>query len=75
MRTSRPTRCGKKFWAPGREPPSVAIMKARLICLVRRHQWRHLTVWTCNRCGKTRANSAEMGDPFLIGGPDGGGGL
>jgi hypothetical protein len=35
-------------------------MKARLICLVRRHQWhngwdedRHVTVWTCKRCGAT----------------------
>jgi hypothetical protein len=33
-------------------------MKARLMCLVRRHQWhngwdtdRHETVWTCKRCG------------------------
>jgi hypothetical protein len=56
-------------------------MKARLICLVRRHQWhngwdeeRHLTVWTCKRCGKTRANTDEMGDPRIIGGPAGGGG-
>jgi hypothetical protein len=36
-------------------------MMPRLICLVRTHQWRsawdseqHKTVWTCNRCGKTR---------------------
>ena len=54
-------------------------MKARLICLVRRHQWhngwdedRHLTVWTCKRCGKTRTNSDEMGDPRLM---DPGGGV
>jgi hypothetical protein len=54
-------------------------MKARLICLVRRHQWhngwdedRHLTVWTCKRCGKTKANSDEMGDPRLM---DPGGGV
>jgi hypothetical protein len=47
-------------------------MKARLICLVRRHQWhngwdedRHQTVWTCRRCGATR-RSDEMGDPRLM---------
>jgi hypothetical protein len=47
-------------------------MKARLICLVRRHQWhngwdedRHQTVWTCKRCGATR-RSDEMGDPRLM---------
>jgi hypothetical protein len=44
-------------------------MKARLICLVRRHQWhngwdadRHQTAWTCKRCGATKS-SDEMGDP------------
>ena len=45
-------------------------MKARLICLVRRHQWhngwdeeRHLTVWTCKRCGKTKdGDSRNAGD-------------
>jgi hypothetical protein len=54
-------------------------MKARLICLVRRHQWhngwdedRHLAGWTCKRCGKTKANSDEMGDPRLM---DPGGGV
>jgi hypothetical protein len=48
-------------------------MKARLICLVRRHQWhngwdedRHQTVWTCKRCGATR-RSDELGEPS----PDG----
>jgi hypothetical protein len=58
----------------------VDVIKAQVICLVRRHQWykgwdeeRHLTVWTCKRCGKTRASSDEMGDPTLIGGPGGGG--
>ena len=42
-------------------------MKARLICLVRRHQWhngwdedRHQTVWTCKRCGATK-RSDDMG--------------
>lgn len=46
------------------------VMKARLICLVRRHQWhngwdeeRHLTVWTCKRCGATKVDSDEMGEP------------
>jgi len=36
-------------------------LKARLTCLVKRHQWhndwddfRHQTLWTCTRCGKTR---------------------
>jgi hypothetical protein len=36
-------------------------MKARLICLIRRHQWHngsndyeHQTVWTCKRCGKSK---------------------
>ena len=56
-------------------------MKARLICLVRRHQWhngwdeeRHRTVWICKRCGATKVHySDEMGDPRLIGGPGGGG--
>ena len=63
-------------------------MLPRLICLVRRHQWhngwdedRHLTVWTCKRCGKTRSD--EKGDPYTLdpfgggiggGGGDGGGG-
>ena len=44
-------------------------MKARLICLIRRHQWHngwndyeHQTVWTCNRCGKTRGDSGSAGD-------------
>ena len=45
-------------------------MKARLICLIRRHQWhngwdeqRHLTVWTCKRCGKTKdGDSRNAGD-------------
>ena len=44
-------------------------MKARLTCLVRRHQWhngwdeeRHLTVWTCKRCGKTRVSSDQKGN-------------
>src|SRR5215211_3776803 len=46
-------------------------MKARLICLVRRHQWhngwdeeRHLTRWTCKRCGKKKSD--EMGDPGIM---------
>jgi hypothetical protein len=57
-------------------------MKARLICLVRRHQWhngwdeeRHRTVWTCKRCGAVKIDYNEMGDPRLIGGPGGGGGM
>ena len=40
-------------------------MKARLICLIRRHQWHngwndyeHQTVWTCKRCGKTKGTTA-----------------
>jgi len=44
-------------------------MKARLICLVRTHQWhngwdeeRHLTVWTCKRCGKTKVSSDKKGN-------------
>ena len=47
-------------------------MNARLICLVRRHQWhngwdedRHQTVWTCKRCGSTR-RAEEMGDRRLM---------
>jgi len=48
----------------------VASVKARLICLIRRHQWhngwdeeRHLTVWTCKRCGKTKdGDSRNAGD-------------
>ena len=54
-------------------------MKARLICMVRTHQWhngwdeeRHLTVWTCKRCGATR-RSDEMGDPRMMD-PGGGSG-
>ena len=51
-------------------------MRARLICLVRRHQWhngwdeeRHVTVWTCKRCGVTRSD--ETGDSrFLAPGGD-----
>jgi hypothetical protein len=41
-------------------------MRARLICLVRRHQWhngwdeeRHEVVWTCKRCGAPSATSGE----------------
>jgi hypothetical protein len=41
-------------------------MMPRLICFVRTHQWRsawdseqHKTVWTCNRCGKTRVPLGE----------------
>jgi hypothetical protein len=44
-------------------------VKARLICLVRRHQWhngwdeeRRQTVWTCQRCGATK-KSQETGTP------------
>ena len=62
-------------------------MKARLICLVRRHQWhngwdeeRHVTVWTCKRCGVTRPDEtgeprflAPGGDVAGMGGGDGGG--
>jgi len=47
-------------------------MKARLMCLVRRHQWhngwdadRHETVWTCKRCGATRRPD-EMGNPSTL---------
>jgi hypothetical protein len=53
-------------------------MKARLICIVRRHQWhngwdedRHQTVWTCKRCGAKRSD--EIGDPGTLA-PGGGGG-
>jgi hypothetical protein len=45
-------------------------MKARLICLIRRHQWHngwnedeHVPVWTCKRCGKTKGGSANTGYP------------
>jgi hypothetical protein len=44
-------------------------MKARLICLVRRHQWqwsdeeRPQTVWTALWCPR---RSDEMGDPRLM---------
>ena len=27
------------------------------------HEERHLTVWTCKRCGGTKVDSDEMGDP------------
>ncbi len=44
-------------------------MRARLICLIRRHQWHngwndyeHQTVWTCKRCGKTKGDSGSAGD-------------
>ncbi len=54
-------------------------MTPRLICLVRRHQWhngwdedRHVTVWTCKRCGKRRSD--EAGDPG-VGAPGGGAGF
>jgi hypothetical protein len=57
-------------------------VKARLICLVRRQQWhngwdeeRHLTVWTCKRCGKTRVPADEMGDPRMMAPGGGGGGI
>ncbi len=65
-------------------------MTPRLICLVRRHQWhngwdeeRHVTVWTCKRCGKERREEVRRGDgtggryhhvpPGGAGGIDGGG--
>ena len=45
-------------------------MKARLICLIRRHQWHngwnedeHVPVWTCKRCGKTKRGSGNTGYP------------
>ena len=58
-------------------------MMLRLICLVRRHQWhngwdeeRHLTVWTCKRCGSSRTD--DRGNPYTLdpssGGVGGGGG-
>ena len=63
-------------------------MKARLICLIRRHQWHngsndyeHQTVWTCKRCGKSKATRETPGmrapDWALLpwGGDLGGGGL
>ena len=47
-------------------------MKARLICLIRRHQWhngwdedRHQTLWTCKRCG-ARRHSDETGNSYLM---------
>ena len=61
-------------------------MKPRLICLLRQHQWHrndyeYPTVWTCERCGKTKVDSGGAGDarsrsdthPWLGGG--GGAGL
>jgi hypothetical protein len=67
-------------------------MKARLICLIRRHRWHrndyeYPTVWTCERCGKTKVDSGSAGDarsrsgtlPWfgggggVVGGGDGGG--
>ena len=49
-------------------------MKARLICLIRKHQWhngwddfRHQTVWTCKRCGATKHD--ETGNPFTLNAP------
>jgi len=64
-------------------------MKARLICLIRRHQWHngwndysHQTTWTCKRCGKTKAgDSGSAGDArsrnglLPWGGEFGGGGV
>ena len=64
-------------------------MKARLTCLVRRHQWcngwdeeEHRTVCPCKRCGTTK-RSDDTGDPRFLapggdaagmgGGDDGGG--
>jgi hypothetical protein len=68
-------------------------MKPRLICLIRQHQWHrndyeYPTVWTCERCGKTKVDSGSAGDarsrsdthPWIGGGGaglaggDGGGG-
>ena len=45
----------------------VASMKARLICLIRQHRWHrndneYPTVWTCERCGKTKVDSGSAGD-------------
>ena len=42
-------------------------MKARLICLIRQHRWHrndyeYPTVWTCERCGKTKVDSGSAGD-------------
>jgi len=70
----------------------MASMKARLICLTRQHQWHrndyeYPTVWTCERCGKTKVDSGSAGGarsrsdtPWLgdggagLAGGDGGGG-
>ena len=62
-----------------------SVMSPGLICLVRRHQWhngwdedRHLTVWTCKRCGVTRrsdgtgARAGWAASGFGGGGGDGG---
>ena len=55
-------------------------MKARLVCLVRRHQWhngwdadRHETVWTCKRCGATRRPDGGARAGWFASGGDGGG--
>jgi hypothetical protein len=49
-------------------------MKARLICLSRRHHWHndsndyeHQTVWTCNRCGNSKGDSGDSGDALSRG--------
>ena len=54
-------------------------MNARLISLVRRHQWhngwdedRHQTVWTCTRCGKTRGQKDLRKWGAMGGGQSGG---
>jgi hypothetical protein len=44
----------------------MASMKARLICLIRQHQWHrndyeYPTVWTCERCGKIKVDSGSAG--------------
>ena len=56
-------------------------MVTRLVCLVRRHQWhngwdedRHVTVWTCKRCGATRG-ADDTGSRLAWGAGAGGGGF
>src|SRR5215207_1306111 len=64
--------CAVRFCSTGavplhlRCPGEVASMKARLICLIRQHRWHrndyeYPTVWTCERCGKTKVDREAPG--------------
>ena len=55
-------------------------MMPKLFCLVRKHQWhngwdedQHATVWTCKRCGATRATDGTGPSSWFGAGPGGAG--